>query len=113
VTVSGITGDGRLGISIASGTATDAAGNPAPAAGPSSTFVVDNTKVTTQVVPIGNNTYNITLQGAANFVYQVQSSSDFTNWRTIGPVNTDSSGNGMIQDIESPSASMFYRVVIP
>src|SRR5581483_458714 len=42
VTLSGLTGNGSLGISIAAGTATDAAGNPAPAAGPSSTFVVDN-----------------------------------------------------------------------
>ncbi len=43
VTISSITGDGTLGISIASGTATDTAGNSAPAAGPSTTFAVDNT----------------------------------------------------------------------
>jgi CSLREA domain-containing protein len=41
VTLSGITGNGTIGISIAAGTATDTAGNTAPAAGPSSTFVVD------------------------------------------------------------------------
>ena len=46
VTISGITGTGTLGISIAAGTATDALGNPAPAAGPSATFVVDNTPPT-------------------------------------------------------------------
>ena len=38
VTISGITGDGTLGISIAAGTASDLAGNTAPAAGPSTTF---------------------------------------------------------------------------
>jgi hypothetical protein len=42
VTISGITGDGSLGISVAAGTASDLAGNLAPAAGPSSTFTVDN-----------------------------------------------------------------------
>lgn len=46
VTISGITGDGTLGISIAAGTATDLAGNSAPAAGPSTTFAVDNTAPT-------------------------------------------------------------------
>ncbi len=43
VTISGITGDGTLGISVAAGTATDLAGNSAAAAGPSTTFIVDNT----------------------------------------------------------------------
>src|SRR5437762_3453342 len=42
VTLSSITGDGTLGISIAAGTATDTAGNTAPAAGPSTTLTVDN-----------------------------------------------------------------------
>ncbi len=40
VTISGITGEGTLGISIAAGTATDTAGNTAGAAGPSATFAV-------------------------------------------------------------------------
>ena len=39
VTISSITGDGSLGISIAAGTASDLAGNMAPAAGPSATFI--------------------------------------------------------------------------
>ena len=43
VTVSNVTGNGTLGISIAAGTAIDTAGNLAPAAGPSAAFVVDNT----------------------------------------------------------------------
>src|SRR5439155_28812 len=46
VTLSSITSDGTLGISIAAGTATDTAGNTAPAAGPSATFTVDNTAPT-------------------------------------------------------------------
>ena len=42
VTISSITGDGTLGISIASGTASDTAGNSAAAAGPSAVFTVIN-----------------------------------------------------------------------
>jgi hypothetical protein len=43
VTISGITGDGTLGISIAAGTASDSVGNTALASGASTTFTVDNT----------------------------------------------------------------------
>src|SRR5437762_1815109 len=43
VTLSSITGDGTLGISIAAATATDIVGNTAPATGPSTPFTVDNT----------------------------------------------------------------------
>ena len=43
VTLSAITGDGTLGISVAAGTASDAAGNLAGPAGPSPSFTVDNT----------------------------------------------------------------------
>lgn len=42
LTVSDITGDGTLSISIAAGTAVDAAGNLAPAAGPSALLTVDS-----------------------------------------------------------------------
>ncbi len=42
-------GDGTLGISIAAGTASDTAGNTAPAAGPSTTFIVDNTPPTISI----------------------------------------------------------------
>ena len=48
VTVSNITGNGSLGISIAAGTATDKAGNLAPAAA-SATFIVDNTAPTISI----------------------------------------------------------------
>lgn len=51
VTISSITGNGSLGISIAAGTATDIAGNIAPAAGPSGTFVVDNTPPSVVIYP--------------------------------------------------------------
>ncbi|MCE9560597.1 MAG: FG-GAP-like repeat-containing protein [Planctomycetes bacterium] len=51
VTISGITGNGTLGISIAAGTAHDAVGNLAPAAGPSTTFAVDNAPLDVVISP--------------------------------------------------------------
>jgi hypothetical protein len=46
VTISSITGDGTIGISLAAATASDLAGNSAAAAGPSGTSSVDNTPPT-------------------------------------------------------------------
>jgi hypothetical protein len=43
VTISNVSGDGTLGISLAAGTASDLAGNTTNAAGPSATFVIDST----------------------------------------------------------------------
>ncbi len=43
VVLTNITGDGTLGISVATGTAVDAAGNQATGAGPSAVVIVDNT----------------------------------------------------------------------
>jgi LPXTG-site transpeptidase (sortase) family protein len=54
VTINSITGDGTLGISIAAGVASDATANTSPSAGPSSTFIVDNTSP--QVASNGINT---------------------------------------------------------
>ena len=51
VTISGISGSGTLGISIAAGTASDNAGNTAPAAGPSVTFIV----CTNSSITVSNN----------------------------------------------------------
>ena len=64
VTISGITGDGSLGISIVAGTASDLAGNLAPAAGPSATFTVDNTLPT---VAIGAPSGTITNSGPISY----------------------------------------------
>ncbi len=73
VTVSGITGDGTLGISIASGTGNDIAGNTTAGTGPSTTFNVDNTRPTlsigtpsTSSTSTGPVTYTVTYSGADN-----------------------------------------------
>jgi hypothetical protein len=60
VTLSNIAGNGTLGISIASGTAVDGAGNLAFSAGPSATFTVDNTR---PLVSIGSPAPQLTRSG--------------------------------------------------
>src|SRR5213078_4205667 len=57
VTLSSLTGNGTLGISIVAGTATDTAGNTAPAAGPSATFTVDNSGPTISSVSTPDGSY--------------------------------------------------------
>ncbi|NLX21547.1 MAG: hypothetical protein GXY55_07725 [Phycisphaerae bacterium] len=49
VTVSGITGDGSLALSVVADAATDSAGNGNPAAGPSEAAVIDNSSPTVTV----------------------------------------------------------------
>ena len=49
VTVSSITGDGSLSISILAGTAINGDGAGAPAAGPSTPFIVDSTPITVDI----------------------------------------------------------------
>src|SRR6185503_34485 len=76
VTISGITGNGTLGISIAAGTATDLAGNSAPASSASATFTVDNTAPTVVSIarsdsnPISDNVldYQVTFSEAVSGV---------------------------------------------
>ncbi len=57
VTISGISGEGSLGISIAAGTATDTAGNTAGAAAPSATFSVVKADQTITFGALANKTY--------------------------------------------------------
>ncbi len=71
VSFSSLSGDGTIGFTIAEGTATDAAGNRAPEAGPSSTVVVDNTPPnltisapSTTNTNVGPITYRVTYEGA-------------------------------------------------
>ncbi len=73
VTISGITGDGTLGISLAPGTALDSLGNLAPAAGPSAVFIADNTGppvwISAPSVPLtrsGPVTYTVSYADAVN-----------------------------------------------
>ena len=87
VTISGITGNGTLGISIAANTATDLAGNSAPAAGPSTTFTVDNVVPTVTIARTdGNPIHDNVLDFQAVFSEAVTGvdGSDFTLTTTGG-----------------------------
>jgi hypothetical protein len=68
VVLNGIQGDGTLGISIAAGTATNANGDPAPAVGPSQTFIADNTL---PAVTIGGPSVSTTKAGPVSFSVSV------------------------------------------
>lgn len=59
VTLSSITGNGTIGISLAAGTASDNAGNTALAAGPSATFQVDNQAPSGYVATFNQNPINL------------------------------------------------------
>ncbi len=113
VTISSITGDGSLGISIVAGTASDLAGNVAPAAGPSTTFVADNTLPTVAIsrqTPASSPTSADSVTFLVDFNEDVQNVdlSDFT-LALGGTVTTGalSVGNGGDSD---PST---YTVTVP
>ncbi len=90
VTVSGITGAGSLGISIAAGTASDMAGNLAPASAASTTFsvVVPTTTISSLIAVGGTNTNAPTVQYTATFAAAVTglSTSNFS-LNTTGSVS--------------------------
>ena len=79
VRISAITGNGTLGISLAANTASDAAGNPAAAAGPSDTFIVDNTGPT---ISIGSPSVGTTNTGPVTYTvaYTGAKFSDLVSW---------------------------------
>jgi hypothetical protein len=89
VTISGITGDGTLGISIAAGTASDTAGNTAPGAGPSNTFAVDNTAPT---ISISAPSANITGGGPVTFTVSYADANFDTSTLAAANITLNKSG---------------------
>ncbi|MCX5758531.1 MAG: Ig-like domain-containing protein, partial [Candidatus Hydrogenedentes bacterium] len=83
---SSIAGNGTLGISMAAGTASDNAGNTALAAGPSTTFSVDNTAPTAPTVTGATPTntlkptWNWTAGGGGNGTFRYQLDSQAGTW---------------------------------
>ncbi|HEY4289657.1 MAG TPA: MBG domain-containing protein [Puia sp.] len=94
VQLSGITGNGTLGISLAAATATDNAGNVALAAGPSATFVADNTA---PITTIGNPSAASVNTGSGPISYTVAYADDnFDNSTlTTGNITLNSTGTAM------------------
>ncbi|MDD2736637.1 MAG: hypothetical protein PHF56_22120 [Desulfuromonadaceae bacterium] len=95
VTISAISGDGTLGISIDPGTAIDVTGNLAPAAGPSATFSVDNSAPT---ISIGAPSVNVTKTGPVSFIVSYTDSNLNTSTLTAGDVTLIRTGtaNGTV-----------------
>jgi hypothetical protein len=96
VTISSISGDGTLGISIAAGTTVDLAGNSAPAAGPGMAFLVDNMRSVAAITVPANNAFVsggvTTLWGTASdagsYVQRVELSMDNgASWSTASGTN--------------------------
>jgi CSLREA domain-containing protein len=104
VTLSGITGDGTLGISVAAGTASDSAGNTAPSAGPSSTFTVDTTPPTVTIDQAAGQT-DPTATSPVNFTVAFSESvadfdaSDVTLSGTAGPTTATVTGSGTTYNV--------------
>ncbi len=89
VTLTGLIGDGTLGISIASGTATDMAGNSAPAAGPSTTFVVDNTAPT---ISIGSPSVSVTSGGPVTYTVTYADTNFNSSTLSVGDITVTHTG---------------------
>ena len=94
VTVSNITGNGSLGISIAAGTATDKAGNTAPAA-TSATFIVDNTAPT---ISIGAPSASYAAGGPVTYTVTYADANFSSSSLALGNITLDPTGtaNGMV-----------------
>ncbi len=95
VTISSITGDGSLGISLASNTAVDLAGNEAPASGPSTTFIVDNTPPS---LTIGNPSASITASNSITYSISYADINFASSSLTAGNItlNKTGSANGFV-----------------
>ncbi len=103
VTISGITGDGTLGISIAGATAADDAGNTALPAGPSATFTVDNTAPTVSI-----SAPSATLTASNSITYTVTYAGADTITLASGDITLDKTGtaNGTVEVSGTGSARM-------
>ena len=102
VTFSGISGDGTLGFTIVSGTATDAAGNPALAAGPSATFTVDNTP---PAISIGAPSASVTNSGPVSYIITYTGASSISLSPGDITLNATGSAAGSVSVTGSGSAA--------
>jgi len=103
VTISNLSGDGTLGISIAAGTATDLAGNTAPAAGPGTTFIVDNTPPGVTISTGAGNPTNAAFTATFTFTEDVTGFAD-------GDISV---GNGSAGTITTVDARTYTALISP
>ncbi len=93
VTISGITGEGTLGISILAGTAVDGLGRPAFAAGPSTRFDVDRTAPT---LSIGDPSASSTKTGPVSYTVSYLGADAITLAPANITLNKTGSSNGTV-----------------
>lgn len=93
VTISNITGDGLMSISIAAGTASDAAGNTAPAAGPATSFYADNTK---PEISIDSPSVETTTSGPVTYTVTYDDASSVTLTSANITLNKTGTANGTV-----------------
>ena len=102
VTLSNISGDGTLGISISANSARNGV-NVAPAAGPSTTFTVDNTQPTLVITDTVTNSFNAAFTATLTF------SEDVFNF-----VSSDiTPGNATLSNFTAQSATVYTVIVTP
>jgi hypothetical protein len=67
------------------------------------------------ITPLGNGSYRISFDGISGVTYRIDfSSSDLSEWQTLGSVTTNSLGLFEIIDTPSPASRQgFYRAVYP
>jgi len=98
ITVNGITGDGTIGITISAGTSSNILGQPEDAgAGPSTTFLVDNTPPSSYSVSIDQPSINLSNQSSVSFTFtgaEVGTTYNYTI--SSSGVGTNVVGNGII-----------------
>jgi hypothetical protein len=108
VTLSGISGEGTLGISLQSNTAVDAAGNPSPAAGPSATLEVDGTPIT---VNIGSPSTNLTKNGPVEYTVTYENVSNVTLAPGDITLNRTGTANGTVSVTGAKADGTLIRTV--
>ncbi|TAP35544.1 hypothetical protein EYR97_08770, partial [Alteromonas sp. KUL42] len=103
ITLSDVTGDGTLGISVASNTARHNSGGSAAAAGPSGTFVVDNTKPT--VVITDSVAATIKTPFTATFTF-----SEPVTGFTLGGITAN---NAVVTEFSAMSSTVYTALISP
>jgi Putative Ig domain len=106
VTLTNITGSGSLGISIAAGTASDQAGNQAPAAAPSTTVTV------VSVTSISRTTPSVQFTNASSVTYTITFSSATTGLTATNLSLTGTAGVGTIGTPATTDGGVHWTVTI-
>jgi hypothetical protein len=120
VTISNITGNGSLGISVAADTATNSVGNAARGAGPSSVVLVGNSALGPVLsAHLQTNGFAVSTLGLPDATYAIQSATNLINpqWQLVGQTTADTNGHADLSIIggfrNNPAVPMqFYRAVL-